>query len=398
MMLDRNQIRACFKKHKGCATKVAEEIGCSRSRVVDLCQDLREAYPTKSVNGYTKGGKAASFDKVASRLRKSGMTLEQISDVSGFPKLRCEKWIESQINVGLNIQRFGDLYIIDKEIRPSFDAPMLQLTSDKHNRFKIGAMGDTHLCSKYERLDVLNDLYDLYQNRGVEHVFHAGNWIDGEASFNRMDLHTHGMEAQIDYLVRNYPRKKGITTHAITGADHEGWYAKQMGIDIGRRCEQTFRDHDRKDWYNLGYMEAYVRLVNTNTGSSAILCVMHPGGGSAYATSYTVQKIVESFGGGEKPAVLLAGHYHKMEQINIRNVWCVQTGCTQDQTPFMRQKKIEAHVGGHVLDLVQDPETGAIIEMNGQRRYFTTGYYNHRWSHSGPVNLPDRKLGGLSKS
>jgi hypothetical protein len=118
---------------------------------------------------------------------------------------------------------------------------------------------------------------------------------------------------------------------------------------------------------------------------------VHPGGGSAYATSYTVQKLVESYSGGGKPAVLLAGHYHKLEFINVRNVWAIQTGCVQDQTPFARKKRLQYSIGAGVAELEQDAETGAIVGCTVEMwNYFDRGYYNGRWSHSGDVVLPER--------
>ena len=142
-------------------------------------------------------------------------------------------------------------------------------------------------------------------------------------------------------------------------------------------------------------MEAFVPLRHAVTGAVSRYHVMHPGGGTAYATSYTVQKIVEGYEGGEKPAVLQAGHYHKLEFINIRNVWVLQAGCTQDQTVFARKKKITFSIGGGILYLRQNPETGAIEEaMPYTKHYFNKGYYqNNRWSLSGPVTKVPRVFG-----
>jgi hypothetical protein len=245
--------------------------------------------------------------------------------------------------------------------------------------------------SKYERLDVLNDLYDRFAGEGVDRVYNAGNWIDGEARFNLHDLKVHGMDPQCWHLAEHYPQRKGLVTYAVAGDDHEGWYGQREGVDIGKHAERIFRDAGRKDWVHLGFMESFVNLTHRETGRMARLLVMHPGGGSAYAHSYKPQKIVESFAGGEKPAVLLIGHYHKMSQNPVRNVWAIQSGCTQDQTPFMRKKSIEAHVGGGICKLTQDPETGAIIGCRVEFfQYFNQDYYNHRWSHAGPVSLVPR--------
>ncbi len=268
--------------------------------------------------------------------------------------------------------------------------PQHTFTAEQDGTFTFGACGDQHMCSKYERLDVAEALYDAYAEAGCSVVLNTGNWIDGEARFNVHDLHTRGMDAQLRYLARAYPRRPGITTYAVSGDDHEGWFAQREGIDIGRHAERTFRDVGRTDWIDLGYMEAPVRVVHPRTGKAAIISVTHPGGGSSYALSYSVQKIIESLDGGEKPAVLLAGHYHKLWAGSIRNVWAIQTGCSQDQTPFMRKKKLEAHVGGCLVKLTQDPDTGAIVRCQVEIiRFFHRGYYENRWNHHGPVNLSE---------
>lgn len=294
-------------------------------------------------------------------------------------------------NNGINVQEIGGRWEIAAPVSSHIHGAQFEFTSDKNNRFLFGATSDNHLGNKNSRLDVLNDLYDRFAKAKVQAVFNAGNWIDGEARFNKHELLVHGMDNQLAYLAENYPRRKGIKTYAVAGDDHEGWYAQREGVDIGRYAEMKMQDAGRDDWVNLGYMESHVRLVNANTGASAILAVVHPGGGSAYAISYTVQKIVESLDGGEKPAVGLYGHYHKLMCANVRNVWCIQTGCTEDQTTFMRKKKLDAHVGGVILGLEQDPDTGAIVGCSPELvRYFVKGYYQNRWNLAGGVTHAER--------
>lgn len=267
-------------------------------------------------------------------------------------------------------------------------------TSRDDNTYVFGALGDTHLGSKYERLDALNDFYDRLEACGADRAFHTGNWIDGYLErINAHDVHVPHMEGQLRYLAQAYPKRDGLITYAVAGDDHEGWWSRSHGIDIGKRAEQTMREHGRTDWVDLGYMEAHVRLVNRNTGKDTILAVAHPGGGSAYADSYSVQKIIESLDGGEKPAVGLYGHYHKLMFGEYRGVWWVQTGCFQDQTPFARGKKLRFAVGGAIVRLEQDPETGAILSCSvALVRYFVKGYYNNRWNKAAPVTLPVRGI------
>jgi hypothetical protein len=265
--------------------------------------------------------------------------------------------------------------------------PAIELVSRKDNTFLFGAAGDLHAGSKYTRWDVREDLYRQFIDAGAQCNFDTGNWIDGEARFNTYDLDVHGLDAQVRHLAKYHPKK--IKTFAVWGDDHEGWYVQREGIDVGKYTEAVMREAGHW-WTNLGFMEAHVKLTNFNSGQSCIMAVCHPGGGSAYALSYSIQKIIESLEGGEKPAVGLYGHYHKLWAGNIRNVWAVQTGTQQDQTPFMRKKRLEAHVGGTLVKLKQDPRTGAITSCTPELiRYFNQDYYvgTGRWSKHGPVAM-----------
>jgi hypothetical protein len=332
-------------------------------------------------------------DAVLGSLKTGGaaVTLAELANRHDATPGACLDALLAIQATGVNLHEINGAWSVERMVPAGTRSGVAPYMSRPDGSYVFGVMGDSHLGSKYERLDVLRDLYRKFAAAGVDRVFHTGNWIDGEARFNKFDLKVHGMERQLDYCIEQYPNV-GIETFAVTGDDHEGWYAQREGVDIGRLLESRMRDAGRTDWHNLGYMEAYVPLQHAQTGKSSMLHCIHPGGGSSYATSYTVQKIVESYEGGNKPAVLLAGHYHKLEFINVRNVWCVQTGCQQDQTPFARKKKLHYAVGGGIMRLTQNPETGAIEHAGVDLFcYFDRGYYeNNRWSMSGDVVLPRR--------
>ncbi len=266
----------------------------------------------------------------------------------------------------------------------------MTLRSRPDNTFLFLAAGDLHAGSKYTRWEVRQNLYDQALAAGAQCNFDTGNWIDGEATFNRYDIEAHGLDRQCALLAERHP--KGLPTYAVWGDDHEGWYVQREGVDVGRYAESVMRSAGH-EWLNLGFMEAHVVLKNANTGKTAALSVVHPGGGTAYALSYSIQRIIESYEGGEKPHVALYGHYHKLWAGLIRNVWVVQTGTQQDQTPFQRKKRIEAHVGGVLVKLRQDPVTGAILSMTPELiRYFNREYYigTGRWSKHGDVKMLPR--------
>ena len=99
---------------------------------------------------------------------------------------------------------------------------------------RFGVCGDKHLCNMHARLDVLNLLYDFYAAEGITTVYDTGNWIDGECRFNKGELLVHGMSAQINYWIENYPARSGITTKFVAGDDHEGWYQQRECVEIGK--------------------------------------------------------------------------------------------------------------------------------------------------------------------
>jgi len=316
---------------------------------------------------------------IVNLLKRESLTVKELAGKLRKTQKEVREIIKGLKEDGINIRSTRGRYYISLE---NGDCLFKSYVSRGDNKFKFGFLGDTHLCSKYEKLDVLNDLYRIFEEEDVDRVFHTGNWIEGEARFNKHDIKIFGMDDQINYLVDNYPCN-GIHTFAVAGDDHEGWYGQRSGIDIGRHCENLMRNGGRDDWHNLGYMESYVPLKNANSGKKSHILVMHPGGGSAYAVSYRPQKIVESFTGGEKPNVLLIGHYHKLSYNIIRNVHTIQTGCTQAQTPFMRKKSINAHIGGGICELRQDPKDGSIVSCKIEFfTYYHNKKVNNRWKYA----------------
>lgn len=241
---------------------------------------------------------------------------------------------------------------------------------------RFGVCGDKHLGNMHSRLDVLKLLYDVYESEGIDTVYDTGNWIDGESRFNRGELLVHGLDGQLDYWIENHPQRKGITTKFVAGDDHEGWYQQRECLEIGKYAMLRAREAGRNDLEYLGYAEALIELKASK--GSRFMMVNHPGGGSAYAISYKGQKYVESLQGGEKPAIVLQGHYHKFNVGYPREVWVVDTGTCCDQTLFMRKKQLQAHVGGQIVELMQAPD-GRITRFRVEfLPFYDRGFYGEQ--------------------
>lgn len=79
-------------------------------------------------------------------------------------------------------------------------------------------ISDTHLCSKYDRLDILRYLYAKADDRGVKHILHSGDFTDGRSNRPEhiYELREPSYEGQVDYCVEKYPTFDG-KTYVISG-------------------------------------------------------------------------------------------------------------------------------------------------------------------------------------
>lgn len=309
--------------------------------------------------------------------KKDVQNVYVLADLLDASPKKIQAAIDELISEGHTI-KIDNGNVLFSKIIPKSPPRVLDVSKMSTGFYKFGVTSDNHLCSRYERLDVLHSLYDIFEREGITKVLNGGNWIDGEARFNKHDLLEHGMDNQINYFLNNYPHRDGIETHLITGDDHEGWYTQREGVDVGSYMQMKARKAGREDLFHLGHMEADI-ILKAPKGHTTMR-VLHPGGGSSYATSYTAQKIVESYTGGEKPNILLVAHYHKAEYLFNRGVHIVQTGTTMDQSPFMRKKRLAAHVGGWIIEFSVD-DFGAVTRFKQEFfPYYDNEYYS-KWSY-----------------
>lgn len=279
---------------------------------------------------------------------------------------------------GFNIQWKDGMVSLGGDI-PKAPPTIISVTGQSKQTFRVGLVSDNHLASRYARMDVLNSLYDYFAEHGITTVYNCGNWIEGDARFNKHDVIVHGLEGQIRYFIDNFPQREGITNYFITGDDHEGWYTQREGIDVGAYMQMRAEQAGRQDLKYLGHMEHDI-IMKAERGET-VLRLQHPGGGSSYAISYTPQKIVESLQGGEKPHILFIGHYHKASYNYIRGVHVVQAGCTQDQSPFMRKKRLAAHLGGWIIEWSVD-DVGAITRFKTEWiPFYNRDFYQNKWRY-----------------
>jgi len=362
--------------------------GSSDSQIAEMlsrkygCTFTRNAVKNKRNRLAAKGEEvrkeATSTDlyQILSKATKPINIITIFSDL-GIDLTEFEKLVHELRGKGFNINWVDNLVEIVRKVEgyQHITIPIESLSNG--DWYTFGIISDPHYGSKYHREDVMQTAYDVFKREKVTEVYMPGNFLDGHSQrFNHFDLlpGLDGFTSQVEYLIEHLPRVKGITTHFITSECHEGWWIRDFGVNIGEYIQLKAEDSGRTDLDWIGHMEVDIEL-KSKSGASSIMRIVHPGGGSSYAVSYSTQKLVESYQGGEKPAILIVGHFHKALYQYERNVHIIQAGCIQDQTPWMRKKRIAAHVGFWIVKFHQS-KTGEINRFQCEFfPFFDRGFY-----------------------
>lgn len=208
---------------------------------------------------------------------------------------------------------------------------------------KFGYFSDPHIGHEKFSEELWDKMISFFKREGIDTVYSPGDIVEGMSGrpghiYELVDI---GFQAQVEHsaeLIRACP----FHIFSILG-NHDLWFKQKgdMGANIGDALEARC-----KNFTCLGEWEADVVLAN-----NVVMKLFHANDGSSYAISYKIQKLIESFTGGEKPSMVLSGHYHKQIQVFLRNVFGFECGTLCGQSIFMRGKKLAAHMGFGVIEI-----------------------------------------------
>jgi predicted phosphodiesterase len=248
-----------------------------------------------------------------------------ISDSVLYKKL-CERFSPAELSAIAN----------GKALNPhGFARPVIDFDGDD---VCIGFVTDTHIGGKEFGDSLWMSFLKECEREGVEMILHAGDVHEGmsnrpEQVYNLNDI---GVSAQMEHARELFSATK-IPIKVIDG-NHDRWGIKSNGLFMVRDlCERV---------PNAEFIGCDIGEVVIN-GSRWML--WHGEDGSSYATSYRVQKLIESFTGGSKPHVLLCGHTHKQGYFFERNVHAVSGGALSYQSDWMRSTRKACHTGFHII-------------------------------------------------
>lgn len=225
---------------------------------------------------------------------------------------------------------------------------------------KLCLISDTHLCSRYDRIDILNYIYEKAYKEGYKTILHSGDFTDGRSHRPEhvYELKELSYEGQVDYCVEKYPKQYGIYTYVI-GGNHDAWWYKSNGSEIIKAIAKQ-----RDDIIYLGSDYADLKLGKVN-----IRMYHGKGNGTTYAKSYRLQKYLDAIPISERPAILQTGHIHQSFYMKQDDTHCFQTSSLQDLTPYAKSQGFSNDKSCWWLDVESDNK-GKIINIDMELETF----------------------------
>jgi hypothetical protein len=252
------------------------------------------------------------LDRLVAAIRKRTHTLESLSDALDLCPSKVRVLIADAQTRGIAVRLSGEAIGLGHNPRTWQDMPdIVQPTVGVEQ--KVGVISDLHAGSKYCLRAQIRDLVGQIYDSGAREILCPGDWLDGCYNHGLFELTCSGIEDQTADLCETLPSLPGLTYHGITG-NHDETFTKPTGCNVGRYIEGYFRDHGRDDIRFHGDRGAYLKIRGT------IVNLWHPKGSCSYALSYKLQKRVENYSSGEKPGILLTGHYHRSCYLFTRGV------------------------------------------------------------------------------
>lgn len=220
-----------------------------------------------------------------------------------------------------------------------------KITPGTSKHFKYLYFSDPHIGHNLFKEDLFEKAVKYSKSEAVDFIVNPGDHLEGMSHRpgHVYELSQIGFNNQITKAADLYNQFE-VPHYGIDG-NHDQWFFKpqNMGVVVGKELEARV-----KGYKDLGQDEGDLQVGNIK------IKLFHPNDGTAYATSYKIQKMVESFGGGEKPHILHEGHYHKAMYAFTRNVHAFESGTLCGQSKFMRGKKLPAHMGFGIVDVTHN--------------------------------------------
>lgn len=219
----------------------------------------------------------------------------------------------------------------------------------------LGVMSDTHIGSIYTDDNLFPIIINEMKKQGCQGILHPGDIVEGMMARpdSIYELSELGFIKQRDKAIKMFELWDGPWW--IIDGNHDDSFNTKLGAGISMGAEIA------RILPNVSYRGNGVGEVTIN----GINIALYHGkdGGSSYALSYRLQKIIESMASKRKPQILIAGHDHKTFYLPMyRNVQGIAAGCIQRQTNHMALQRSMACTGFWIIKF--GAKNGSLLWFN----------------------------------
>ena len=328
-----------------------------------------------------------TIDKLLDFIKKE-KNIQQVSSALELSQFEILGLVHDLIDSGVNIivKEYDDgFHLLNQGDPITKDIGQFKMETDENNEFKFVAIADTRLGSKSQQLSILHDIYRKAQEMGIHNVIVCGNISAGlkpmtDTESNFID----DTQAQIDYIVANYPKYEGIKTYFISGKLDDK-HLSQNSINIGKRIAEA-----RPDMIYLGEDACDINLDRVK------MQIMSSKLSKTYTASYRTQQTIDAYRSEDKPDILLYGGLLQMEKYNYRDVKCISipSVCATDKE--MKTKRYANTIGAWYVT-VKLKDNGKLDTVTAIDSPY---YITNKEDYKGPSIIPpnSKKLPDLSNA
>lgn len=304
-----------------------------------------EAMPVDNYAEAITGSEDAK--RVAQLLKDHPMSLHGLSEQLDRSESSVRAIIAGMRSGGFNIEEERQRFVV-----PSTRAvlPVLPIEDPITGDHVLSAAfpSDNHAGSKEEQITALLSFKRTAREMGVKHFFHAGDICTGYHMYkgHNLDVYAPTMEGQLTCAERTLAPAEDETWY-VMGGNHDFSWLKSGGADIvWQHCNKWPNVH------YMGYDEATIPLTD-----KVSVRLWHPTGGLPYASSYRLQKGMESLAFEEllkgvddpKVKIIVAGHLHVAMELPQGGIYGIQAGCFEGRTSLLKRLGKYPRVGGYIL-------------------------------------------------
>jgi len=206
-------------------------------------------------------------------LVNEGYTINEISDKLNMSRDDIYKLFRDLKQIGIDFKRdyyySGDIIYAPKkdlDVHQKYNFVNI-ITKPEDNMFRAMIISDIHFGSVYERVDVLNKIYDYCIVNNIHIIIICGDFLDG-ITLGRAEskLHKHPLE-QFQHGLNNYPFDKNILSFLTLG-NHDVDSLSSFGINF-----LEYLNNFRHDIVPIGYGNGRINIKNDKILVTHPLCI-----------------------------------------------------------------------------------------------------------------------------